>query len=63
MQETHRVCSSGVIFDLEQVVSGKVRESNKPMGKATKSGHEFDTEGKQHQRCPNKPGRLLFNSG
>lgn len=34
MQETHRVCSSGVIFDLEQLVSGKVRESNKPMGKS-----------------------------
>lgn len=43
-------------------MSGKVRESNKPMGKATKSGHGFDTEGRQHQRCPKQPGRLLFSS-
>lgn len=39
-----------VIFGLEPLTSSEVRESNKPMGKATNGCHEFDPGGtpKQH---------------
>lgn len=50
-----------MIFGLEQLMSGKERESEKTMVEAT-SGHEFDPGGTHSQRSPNGSGRALFNS-
>lgn len=51
-----------IIFGSEQLISGEVRESNRPMGKAMIGGHRFGLGGTQNQQSLKQPGRVSFSS-
>lgn len=50
-----------VVFGLEQLERGKVREPNKTIGEATNTGCEFDRGETHNQHNPRWLGKSLFN--
>lgn len=51
-----------MIFGSEQLISSKVKESNRPMGGTTNVGYKFDPRGTHNQNAPKWPSRVLFSS-